>query len=57
MIPIELKIFSHIYECGSWLVLILSAAWFFYALVIRKPLSEKGHFQFDFAFPVQYIDL
>jgi len=27
----------------------------FFALGIRKLLSEKENFQFDFAFPVQYI--
>ena len=41
MIPLELKIFSCIYECGRWLVLILSAAWFFYALLLMIRLNRR----------------
>ena len=39
------------------ILLILAAVWFFYALLIRRLLSGKGNIQFDFAIPVQYIDL
>ena len=41
MIPIELKIFSHIYEFGRILTLILSAAWFFYALLLMIRLNRR----------------
>ena len=41
MIPIELKIFSHIYECGRILTLILAAAWFFYALMLMISLNRR----------------
>ena len=41
MIPFEFKIFSHIYEYGSWLVLILSAAWFFYGLLLMTCLNRR----------------
>ena len=41
MIPFELKIFSYIYEYGSWLALILSAAWFFYALLLMIRLNRR----------------
>ena len=41
MIPIELKFFSHIYECGCILTLILAAAWFFYALLLMIRLNRR----------------
>ena len=40
MIPFELKIFSCIYECGRILTLLLSAAWFFYALLMMIRLNR-----------------
>ena len=41
MIPFELKIFSHIYEYGRILTLILSAVWFFYALLLMIRLNRR----------------
>ena len=41
MISIGLKIFSIIYECGRWLTLILTAAWFFYALLMMIRLNRR----------------
>ena len=41
MIPFELKIFSHIYECGCILTLILAFAWFFYALLLMICLNRR----------------
>ena len=41
MIPFELKIFSHIYECGRWLTLILTAAWLFYAILLMIRLNRR----------------
>ena len=41
MIPIELKIYSHIYECGRILTLILAAAWFFFALLLMIHLNRR----------------
>ena len=38
MIPFDLKIYSLIYECGRWLTLLLSVAWFVCAfrLMLRR---------------------
>ena len=41
MIPFELKIFSHIYEYGRWLTLILTAAWLFYAILLMIRLNRQ----------------
>ena len=41
MIPFELIIFSYIYEFGRILTLILSAAWFFYALLLMIRLNRR----------------
>ena len=39
MIPIELKIFSHINEYGRILTLILAVAWFIYALLMIRHMA------------------
>ena len=41
MIPFELKIYSIVYECGSWLTLILVFAWLVYALLLMIRLNRR----------------
>ena len=41
MIPFELKIYSIVYECGSWLTLILAFAWLVYALLLMIRLARR----------------
>ena len=41
MIPFELKIYRIVYECGSWLTLILAFAWLVYALLLMIRLNRR----------------
>ena len=41
MIPFELKIYSIVYEYGSWLTLILAFAWLVYALLLMIRLNRR----------------
>ena len=41
MIPFELKIYSIVYEYGSWMTLILAFAWLVYALLLMIRLDRR----------------